>query len=83
MKKYINRIQDDVLQNLLSSSGAVLIEGPKWCGKTWLGRHSAKSEIDLQDPDKGARSRQRCRVQKNGRGNAISSVKRKQATFDR
>ena len=62
MKKYINRIQDDVLQNLLSSSGAVLIEGPKWCGKTWLGRHSAKSEIDLQDPDKGAGYRKMAEV---------------------
>lgn len=57
-KKYINRIMDATLQRLLSTSGAVLIEGPKWCGKTWLGRHLAKSEIDLQDPDKGSGYRQ-------------------------
>lgn len=51
---YLPRISDSELEFALSSSGAVLIEGPKWCGKTWVGRHAAKSVIYLQDPDKTA-----------------------------
>ena len=36
----------------MASSGAVLIEGPKWCGKTTTAEQQAKSVIRLQDPDK-------------------------------
>jgi MoxR-like ATPase len=32
--KYLNRIVDEELNQALLSAGAVLIEGPKWCGKT-------------------------------------------------
>lgn len=34
MKKYKNRIADSLLKHKLQSMGAVLIQGPKWCGKT-------------------------------------------------
>lgn len=34
MKKYINRIADSILEKKLKGKGAVLIQGPKWCGKT-------------------------------------------------
>ena len=34
MKKYRKRIADDILKRKLEGKGAVLIEGPKWCGKT-------------------------------------------------
>ncbi len=56
MKKnpYFKRIADDLLQTRLSSSGAVLIEGPKWCGKTATATRASKSQIYLQDPDKTA-----------------------------
>lgn len=47
---YLPRIVDKVLQEKLSFRGAVLIEGPKWCGKTSTGRHHSKSELDLADP---------------------------------
>ena len=49
---YYTRIYDGILEEKLMSSGAVLIEGPKWCGKTSTGEHLAKSVIYLQDPDK-------------------------------
>ena len=34
MKDYLKRVSDEVIERHLKSSGAVLIEGPKWCGKT-------------------------------------------------
>ena len=34
MKEYKSRIADLILRQKLESSGAVLIQGPKWCGKT-------------------------------------------------
>lgn len=49
---YIPRIADDTLQRKLRTSGAVLITGPKWCGKTWTALNAANSVIYLQDPDR-------------------------------
>ena len=51
---YYNRLIEDELQLQLESSGAVLIEGAKWCGKTSTAAHSAKSVLYLQDPDMAA-----------------------------
>lgn len=51
MKKYYPRIADSLLQNALESSGAVLVEGPKWCGKTWTAANKSKSILYMQDPD--------------------------------
>jgi predicted AAA+ superfamily ATPase len=48
---YKSRICDAELQLALESAGAVLIEGPKWCGKTSTAAHVAKSIVYLQDPD--------------------------------
>lgn len=48
---YKLRICDYELQLALESSGAVLIEGAKWCGKTSTAAHIAKSVIYMQDPD--------------------------------
>ena len=50
--KYLKRIADQVLQERLTSSGAVLIEGPKWCGKTRTALENSKSHLFMQDPDK-------------------------------
>ncbi|MBO4372192.1 MAG: ATP-binding protein [Bacteroidales bacterium] len=50
--EYYKRICDDTLARKLRSSGAVLIEGPKWCGKTSTGAQIAQSVLYLQDPDK-------------------------------
>lgn len=51
MKKYYPRIADKMLDEALESAGAVLIEGPKWCGKTWTGANKSKSILYMQDPD--------------------------------
>ena len=51
MKDYLPRIADKLLTEALESSGAVLIEGPKWCGKTRTAREHANSELYMQDPD--------------------------------
>ena len=48
---YLKRTADTVLDKLLEAFGAVLIEGPKWCGKTTTAEQVAKSVIKLQDPD--------------------------------
>ncbi len=48
--KYRRRVVDDLLLKKLKIMGAVLIEGPKWCGKTTSGLHASKSELHLDDP---------------------------------
>ena len=53
-KKYLKRIADDILKDRLNTSGAVLIEGPKWCGKTRTARELAASTFFMQDPDKSS-----------------------------
>ena len=45
---YKKRIADSQVEEYLKLFGAVCIEGPKYCGKTWLGRKHAKSETLLQ-----------------------------------
>ena len=52
MNDYMPRVSDQILQRALRSSGAVLIEGPKWCGKTRTAKQVAKSFLYMQDPDK-------------------------------
>lgn len=51
---YQNRIADAELQEQLEVSGAVLIEGAKWCGKTTTGLYVAQSAIFMQDEDNAA-----------------------------
>ncbi|MDX9809567.1 MAG: DUF4143 domain-containing protein [Sphaerochaetaceae bacterium] len=51
---YLKRIADQLLQERLRSSGAVLVEGPKWCGKTATATRASKSQLFMQDPDKSA-----------------------------
>lgn len=52
--KYLFRLCDMELQKALESSGAVLIEGAKWCGKTSTASHAAESTLYMQDPDHAA-----------------------------
>ena len=49
MAKYKQRIADRILQRKVLGKGAVLIEGPKWCGKTTTAKQLAKSVLDLGD----------------------------------
>ena len=46
---YKPRIADGLLIRKLAGKGAVLIEGPKWCGKTTTAKQQAKSTLDLGD----------------------------------
>jgi len=48
MNNYISRIMDDEIRRKLNVTGAVVIKGPKWCGKTTTAKQFAKSDIDLQ-----------------------------------
>jgi len=51
---YMPRSIDAVLEEALESSGAVLIEGAKWCGKTRTAKEKSVSTLLMQDPDKSA-----------------------------
>ena len=50
MKEYKNRIADRILRDKMEAMGAVLIEGPKACGKTTTAERQAKSILYLADP---------------------------------
>jgi len=51
MSEYLKRIADQMHTDKLESSGAVLIEGPKYCGKTTLAKQQAKSALSMADPN--------------------------------
>lgn len=46
-KKYIKRLFDEIIDFTLKSKGALVIVGPKWCGKTTSASRFAKTVIDL------------------------------------
>lgn len=50
--KYLTRVADRMLQDRLETFGAVLIEGPKWTGKTTTAEQQARSVVKMQDPDR-------------------------------
>ncbi|WP_419024522.1 ATP-binding protein [Emergencia sp.] len=50
--EYLPRIVDKLLAERLEAVGAVLLVGPKWCGKTTTAQQQARSVLKLQDPDK-------------------------------
>lgn len=50
-KTYLPRLCDAELKLALESTGAVLIEGAKWCGKTSTATKVAGSIVYMQDPD--------------------------------
>ncbi len=52
MRIYKKRITDDILERKLEGKGAVLIEGPKWCGKTTTAEQFAKSILYMDVPEK-------------------------------
>ncbi len=51
MEGYRRRVLDEILAKRLKSKGAVLIEGPKWCGKTTTAEEFAASKVMLSRPD--------------------------------
>ena len=52
MKKYRKRIADEILVRKLEGKGAVLVEGPKWCGKTTTAEQIAASILYMDEPEK-------------------------------
>ncbi|MCQ2329695.1 MAG: DUF4143 domain-containing protein [Paludibacteraceae bacterium] len=50
MNDYKNRIADYLLEEQLEATGAVLIQGPKWCGKTTTAAQCANSAVYMDDP---------------------------------
>jgi len=52
LRNYRKRIADDILKRKLEGKGAVLIEGPKWCGKTTTAEQIAASVLYMDDPEK-------------------------------
>jgi predicted AAA+ superfamily ATPase len=52
MKEYKNRVVDEILKDKLEAKGAILIEGPKWCGKTTTAMQVADSVIRMDEPAK-------------------------------
>ena len=50
MKEYKERIADSILQDKLDAKGAVLIEGPKWCGKTTTALQKSASVLHMDSP---------------------------------
>ena len=49
-EKYIPRLIDETIERYLATIGAVCIEGPKWCGKTWTSSFHCNSEILIGSP---------------------------------
>lgn len=58
MNKYRSRIVDNQLEKMLRRIGAVLVQGPKWCGKTTTAEQKAASVIYIDDPGKQKEYRQ-------------------------
>ena len=62
IKNYQPRVIDTILREALAASGAVWLQGPKWCGKTWTARQVAQSTLMMQDPDESANYLQQAMV---------------------
>ncbi len=56
-KAYRHRIIDERVDRYLAAFGAVCIEGPKWCGKTWTSRYHCNSEYLVGNPDNNFQNR--------------------------
>ncbi len=61
-EKYKQRTIDVQVERYLKNFGAVCIEGPKWCGKTWTSSYHSKSEFLIGDPRNNFQNRQLAEV---------------------
>ena len=55
--QYKPRVIDGAVQKYLDTFGAVCIEGPKWCGKTWTSSYHSNSEFMIGDPSNNFQNR--------------------------
>lgn len=56
--EYKRRVIDKTIETYLEVSGAICIEGPKWCGKTWTSAFHSNSEFLVGDPHNNFSNRQ-------------------------
>jgi len=56
-QNYKERIIDEIVKSKLTSFGALCIEGPKWCGKTWTALNHSNSVIFIGDPQNNFQNR--------------------------
>ena len=57
-KEYIPRVIDATIMDFLATFGAVCVEGPKWCGKTWASLNQAHSAVMIGDPANNFQNRE-------------------------
>ncbi len=57
-QNYMPRIIDRKIEEYLRVFGAICVEGPKWCGKTWTSSHHSRSRIFIGDPAGNFQNRQ-------------------------
>ena len=56
-KKYKPRLVDKKIKEYLKTFGAVCVEGPKWCGKTWTSAYHSASQILIGSPENNFQNR--------------------------
>ena len=56
-ENYKARLIDKKIEKYLKTFGAICVEGPKWCGKTWTSRYHSKSEFLVGDPSNNFQNR--------------------------
>ncbi|MBR2254439.1 MAG: ATP-binding protein [Candidatus Methanomethylophilaceae archaeon] len=61
-ERYLPRVVDDMVAEMLAVSGAVHVKGPKYCGKTWTSKHHCKSYYQLDLPDGDYRNLKLARI---------------------
>lgn len=64
-KEYKPRLLDKIIDEYLESCGAICIEDPKWCGKTWTSSHHSNSEFLVGNPDNNFSNRELAKVSPN------------------
>ena len=64
-QNYKPRIIDKQVQEYLQTFGAICIEGPKWCGKTWTSSYHANSKFFLADPSGNFQNRKLAEIDPN------------------
>ena len=62
---YKKRLVDEKVEIYLKTFGAVCIEGPKWCGKTWTSRYHSKSEFLVGNPNNNFQNRKMAQLDVN------------------
>jgi predicted AAA+ superfamily ATPase len=59
---YKQRLVDDKIKRYMRLFGALSIEGPKWCGKTWTALNHTNSVVYILDPENGYANRESAKL---------------------